>query len=106
MGKKEKSKGSNAPAAEKSNLSAKADVKSVIAKSSSKRKGSGRQLFGFTADQPAILIGFVALLFGIYFYYQGSIQRLFVSKSPLTDSNIAHVNNTKILGSVETQEQV
>ena len=53
--------------------------------------------------QPAVLVALLALLVGLYFYYPVSIQSLFESKSP---SNFASVNNSKVVGSVDTQEQV
>ena len=106
MAKKEKTKGSHDSTTEKINLSAKADIKSVIAKSSSKRKGFWRQLFGFAADQPALLVGFIALLLGLFYYNQKSIQSLLIPKFSHKDSNFAHVNNSQVLGSVDMQEQV
>eukprot|EP01036_Dinobryon_divergens_P028413 gene28414-37350_t len=96
MAKKENSKG-NASTVEKT---AKADVKkSAIAASTNNKRGKGSRPFG----QPAIIVALAALLFGLYSYYQVSIQSLFETKSP---SNLAPVNNSKIVGNLDIQEQV
>ena len=91
MVKKENSKGS-AP-------TAKADVKSVIAASTNNKRNKGWRTFG----QPAVIVALAALLFGLYSYYQVSIQSLFETKSP---SNLAPVNNSKVVGNLDIQEQV